>query len=485
MEKIEIKNFKAFKSRIALIPTINRKNLLIYGENGSGKSSIYEALRLVFYHKRLLQPFVSRGASAEVRQAEEESFFRSFNNRKPTGEPLVNFNITYNGNDFKSFNSSTYQCFMLSYADLHYEQHKIADGKIAEIDVINLKELLSQVFFPDFSIDDFLTHKSATLISNVNNVLRNKFAEDYCINIENEAYDVRIEQHHIRESNGLHKIFNEAKINLALILIFLESVKLLASSPEDGKRKLLVIDDLITSLDACNRLYFANYLLTDFNTFQKIFLTHNVGYNNMIAMRIKEHGVSGLWNLYNLYITESGPQIYSYDEIKSATDIRQEFDNGTLSPAQTGVEIRKRFEADVNEVAKMFQLDATSRAMDVIGDIISGQNKFYYCKQNGKIRDANNLVESIETLVSSASSDSDKVSNIQSELSKYHSDEDVKNLVDFIKEFHFYERLFIHSLAHGTAPMPTFIQKEVYAATHLLERMENLIKGIKDTVTTP
>ena len=98
MEKIEIKNFKAFKSRIALIPTVNRKNLLVYGENGSGKSSIYEALRLVFYHKRLLQPFVSRGASAEVRQAEEESFFRSFNNRKPTGEPLVNFNIIKSAN---------------------------------------------------------------------------------------------------------------------------------------------------------------------------------------------------------------------------------------------------------------------------------------------------------------------------------------------------------------------------------------------------
>lgn len=485
MEKIEINNFKAFKSRIALIPTASRKNLSIYGENGSGKSSIYEALRLVFYHKRMLQPFVSRGASAEVRQAEEESFFRSFNNRKPTGEPSENFNITYNGNDFSNFDSSTYQCFMLSYADLHYEQHKIEDGKITEMDIINLKEVLSHVFFPDFSIDDFLTQKSATLISNVNQILRDKFAEDYIISIENEAYDIRIEQHHIRESNGLHKIFNEAKINLALILILLESVKLLESAPEEGKRKLLVIDDLITSLDASNRLYFANYLLTNFNTFQKIFLTHNVGYNNMIAMRIKEYGLTSSWILYNLYITERGPQIYSYDDIKSAIDIRLEFDNGTLTPAQTGVEIRKRFEADVNEVAKLFQLDSTSRAMDIIGDIISGQNKFYYCKQSGKLRDANNLVEEIETLVSSVSSDSDKVSNIKSELSKYHSDADVNNLVKFIKEFHFYERLFIHSLAHGTAPMPTFIQKEVYAATHLLERIEFLIKNIKDTVTTP
>ena len=485
MEKIEINNFKAFTSRIALIPTANRKNLLIYGENGSGKSSIYEAMRLVFYHKRLLQSVVSKGASAHVKQAEEQSYYRSFNNRKPAGETQANFQIIYNGIDFQSFDLSPYECYMLSYADLHYEQHKVEDGKIAVIDVINLKEVLSHVFYPDFSIDYFLAQKSATLISNVNQILKDNFAEDYIISIENEAYDIRIEQNHIRESNGLHKIFNEAKINLALILILLESVKLLESAPEKGKRKLLVIDDLITSLDASNRLYFANYLLTNFNTFQKIFLTHNVGYNNMIAMRIREYGLTSSWILYNLYITERGPQIYSYGDIKSAKDIRTEFDNGTLTPAQTGVEIRKRFEADVNEVAKMFQLDSTSRAMDIIGDIISGQNKFYYCIQNRKIRDANNLVASIETLVSNGSSDSIKVSNIQSELSKYHSDADVNNLVKFIKDFHFYERLFIHSLAHGTSPMPTFIKKEVYAATHLLERIENLIKGIKDTVTTP
>lgn len=484
MEKIEINHFKAFKSRIALIPTANRKNLLIYGENGSGKSSIYEAIRLVFYNKRVLQPVIPKGATAEVKQAAEESFFRNFNNKKPVGEPVTNFTIKLNNDDFKNFDSSSYQCFMLSYADLHYEQHKIEDGKIIEKDIINLQEVLLRVFFPEFDIEDFLAQKSAALITNVNTVLHDKFVEDYVIAIENEDYDVRIEQRHLSESNGLHKIFNEAKINLALILILLECVKLLEADSAEGKRKLLVIDDLITSLDASNRLYFTNYLLTYFNRFQILFLTHNVGYNNMIVERIKENGVSDSWLLYNLYITESGPQIYSYNEIKSATDIRREFDNGTLTPADTGVEIRKRFEADINEMAKLFQLDATSRAMDIIRDILKA-NKFYYRKFNGKLLDANNLVDTIETLTHGADSDNDKITKIQSELTKYNSDTDVNKLRNFIKEFHFFERLFIHSLAHGTASMPTFIQKEVHAATYLLEKMEQLIKNIKGSVTTP
>lgn len=39
IDKIEVKNFKFFKDAFSL--KVNRKNLLLYGENGSGKSSIY------------------------------------------------------------------------------------------------------------------------------------------------------------------------------------------------------------------------------------------------------------------------------------------------------------------------------------------------------------------------------------------------------------------------------------------------------------
>ena len=65
MEKIEIDNFKAFNSRIAIIPTAAHKNMLIYGENGAGKTSLYEALLLTFYHEKLLRPHLSVGAQPE------------------------------------------------------------------------------------------------------------------------------------------------------------------------------------------------------------------------------------------------------------------------------------------------------------------------------------------------------------------------------------------------------------------------------------
>ena len=42
MKKIELDNFKAFKRSTGFSP--NEKNVLIYGENGAGKTSLFEAI---------------------------------------------------------------------------------------------------------------------------------------------------------------------------------------------------------------------------------------------------------------------------------------------------------------------------------------------------------------------------------------------------------------------------------------------------------
>ena len=43
--KIEIKNFKAFRGPDVINLEKKGRNLLLYGENGSGKTSLYEALK--------------------------------------------------------------------------------------------------------------------------------------------------------------------------------------------------------------------------------------------------------------------------------------------------------------------------------------------------------------------------------------------------------------------------------------------------------
>lgn len=44
MDSLLLHNFKAFKDNFTLNP--NGDNVLIYGENGSGKSSLFEGIKL-------------------------------------------------------------------------------------------------------------------------------------------------------------------------------------------------------------------------------------------------------------------------------------------------------------------------------------------------------------------------------------------------------------------------------------------------------
>lgn len=44
--KIEIKNFKAFRGPDVIDLGKKGQNLLLHGENGSGKTSLYDALKL-------------------------------------------------------------------------------------------------------------------------------------------------------------------------------------------------------------------------------------------------------------------------------------------------------------------------------------------------------------------------------------------------------------------------------------------------------
>ena len=93
MEKFEINNFKAFNSRIAILPTATHKNVLIYGENGAGKTSLYDAMLLAFYHEKLLRPHLSVGAQPEQRANEERDFYNGFNHRTPAAHDSTGWQV--------------------------------------------------------------------------------------------------------------------------------------------------------------------------------------------------------------------------------------------------------------------------------------------------------------------------------------------------------------------------------------------------------
>ena len=108
----------------------------------------------------------------------------------------------------------------------------------------------------------------------------------------------------------------------------------------------------------------------------------------------------------------------------------------------------------------------------------------YVYKHGGKLRDANDLVKAIKGIADGADTDAVKVQRITDEIEKYATNADLQKIVAFVKEFHFYEKMMIHSLSHGSAAMPNFNQKEVTAAMTLLEIIENEIKSFKNKAGT-
>ena len=483
MDKIEINHFKAFGSRIAINPTTAYKNVLIYGENGSGKTSLYEAIMMAFYHKKLLHPHLSVGAPAPQRANEERDFYSGYNHRTSAGTAATDFTIKINNTDFKLFNAAKYQCFMVSVKDLDYVTHVIRDGKVVAKDSINLKKLLGGVNFPAFDVDNFLSNQINTLVQNVNHSLHNDFVEGFEIGQENAMYDIFIKDDdmHLKESEGMHHVFNEAKINLVVILILLHSVLLLQAAPAEGKHKLLVLDDLVTSLDNSNRLYLAKFVLSKFAGIQKVLFTHSIGFNNIIWQCLKKNDELANWLTYNLYLTSQGPQIYDFGELQKAQDIKDDFVNGVLQPNTVGTEIRKRFEAGIYELAKIIQMGEVHLATELVARLVKPE-PLYVFRDGNKLCSSNDLVKEISKIANGADSDADKVQKITDEIQKYSTNADLQKIISFVKEFHFYEKMMIHSLSHGAAAMPSFNQKEVVASLTLLEKIEHEIKNFQNSM---
>ena len=477
MEKIEINNFKAFNAELSLTLGSTKKNLLLYGENGSGKSSIFEAIKLIFYKDRLLKNIVSIGARDEQKEAEKQNFYNTYKHKAVASS----IDIKINNSDFKKFNISNYHCYMLSHIDISHMSHKIEDGKIRNIDIINLRQILENRFFPEFDTKDFYNRYERDIITEVNRALKNEFIETLEISLANEDSDIFLkdESHHLQESNGLSTIFNEARLHLVVTLLLL-SIILKLEEKNPVPHKIIVLDDIVNSLDSGNRKFIMKYLLSKFSNFQKIIFTHNIGFNNIAEDIIRNKEDEKVkWLTMNLYLTNRGPQLYDYNEIDDPNKIEEKFNNGALTPDTVGNIIRKRFEADLNEFCKIIHAGKIELPKSIIDNLYNNKPQ-YFLKNTSKILDANNLVKEIYDIAQSTDSDINKISSIMDRINDYTNSEDFRSVLSVIKEFTEIERHFIHGLSHSsTARMPSFQQKEMKASILLLEKFEQGLKGLK------
>lgn len=142
MYELEIKHFKAYKDEFTL--KLEDKNLLLYGENGAGKSSIYDAFRYVFFKDEIERR--ERDLST-IGDAEEDAIFWQQYNYQGQEEP---FEVSLKDSSNDLIDKSAYQVFMLSIDNL-----RVSDS-------IQLEALLQQCFVEIADIQHFCdTHYAA------------------------------------------------------------------------------------------------------------------------------------------------------------------------------------------------------------------------------------------------------------------------------------------------------------------------------------
>ena len=406
IKKIEVKDYKAFYGKNEF--NVDGKNLFIYGENGSGKSSFYYALKDFF-----------QSSTEDISYDETENIFLT-KAKKGKGYITVTFNpdkdgtITDKSYTFKKEDKDTYVAGDTSIRDaiklkgfLTYKHlldiHHIKKDK--EIDLFSLlvngvlKHFKSVAITGNKELGELwcdvelavakptegqtynITQKKNDVDKAINafNIAFKKLFEKNSIeNILKYAHPIldkfghnielalnytqakpkndykSIERNHVKvkikylgkEIDKPHIFLNEARLSAIAISIYLGMVK---RHVQGIPCKVLFLDDIFIGLDIGNRLPLLRILDDEFAQYQVFITTYDKPWYEFLKSTYLEG--NNKWKSYELYArrTRKGFEIPIIREIKSNSHIQNYIDKAESFFNQgdnkaAGVYLRSAFE---------------------------------------------------------------------------------------------------------------------------------------------
>jgi len=453
IKKIEIKNFKFHHNLSFEISN----NCLVYGENGTGKSSIYEALYSIFYNKKRINK------TLDIREK-----YKNRNHKDKDLEVIIKFD---NENELIRKDNELISEEFLDNTNIFMANERVLTGLIHDNFYIVLKEQLIE-HFPNIKslfvfekitrlIDrkelnkneinkeiNILNDKFKTLfhetipVNEINKIIKEHFKEYFEIHFDiEEAWMDEFKFHHpiikikiddINHEYDLHNHFNEAKLKLISIAIYLAVIK--KHEIKTSQSNLLILDDFLTSLDMANRKLIIQYILENFNFYQKIILTHNIQFFNLIQKLLKNRDELSQWDIKNIFFRIISNDIETIIYTKETDYIKlseQYIEDNKLNEA--GNTIRKEFERIIEELRQINEVGAK-----------------------------------------------EKLSNIVEELLKIDDSKDVnrKKLKQILKKAKFYQQIVMNSASHDDSESE-FYEKECKGAITVLKELNKHINAIK------
>lgn len=472
MNNFKLEHFKAFGNEsfeVDLSRTApNRpKHLLVYGANGSGKSSIQEGLRYAFFRQKDEQ---FEKVNSMLPQAEKEQIIQDKRNQYRNQLSQTPFQIMVDNIDIldAAFDTSKYNAFFIYHS------------KLVVRDELYLQSLLESVNYNRSSIDTFLSEWGDTIKDHVNDILAKKFFTPIEISLnpaEKWKCTFKDKEHNITSSKKLYEDFNEANLNLCCLLLLIESISLLIQNDKDN---ILVLDDFVTSLDASNRITVTKYLLDTITTsFQLIVLTHNVNFYNLFSHAINNYkNCSSEWEFINLIHVEGKHCYYRIGDVNNVAAIRKEYNDDKNKPIDYesyGNKIRQCFEANLHEFMSLVMVGANEDAKAFL-DFLA-VNDFIYFRKGSNLQ---KLVERIDRKVEGCPLPSLRLKiDIKKMIQEYKSHQ-TKDLIFAIRELRLYQKVMMHPMSHGNPGLTAWSDNEVKRSLDLLEVLEKAIKNINN-----
>lgn len=476
IESLKIESFKAFKEEAFL--KLDKLNLLLYGENGAGKSSIYEAIKLTFFSHRIKDEH-RVGATPEEQRAQLVSYLSDrYDYRSGAG-----FRIKVNDEDYEDF---------IGHADFQdYHVSMICNSDIQVGDFISYEDLLKKVYIHgDVNTlieDEFLTE---AISDEVNTDLKNSFKEEnvkVTISRENEL-KCSLKGPWSEETyiENIRDYFNEAIINLVVIVLLLNTIKALE---EKGRTivKILVLDDIITSLDASNRVLLMRYIQKNFPKYQKFIFTHNISFYNLWLYTINNvEKVPESWKYMNVYDCGGKHKIYEHrhpkeKEKRQSQILRERLETGDEDLQNLGNDIRRYFEELLHEFSKIVHVGEKNECSHILDRLENGKTLFLHEDEGHHFKTADEMLDHLKGIMGLERNDI-MMRTLRRKYADYRANKFFKQTVlPVIKELRMFQKLSMHPLSHAHLHgVPTYTEKELSMTIVLIEKFEGVVNELMD-----
>lgn len=475
MKKISISNFKGIAGPLEVNLAGNAgvpekgSNLLVYGENGGGKTSIAEGIRAALFSSEIHAARIAPNIVGEARAQAIKSLWRPMLHDQSSDSFSVRI-------DDETFSSDTANALSSRKAAILCRKDLLPSPRIDFRQLVHTENVKTGQPLESMTGDDDIT----LVIDEANLMLRELFKEEIrLVRLPENGIFIGIEGilpdgQHI--GDDIHVMVNEARQNIVKIVLFFSFLKQIPP-PADGEGKtFVVLDDIMSSLDLANRIILARYIIEMGKTFQMLVMTHNAGFYNLVRHVAGVEGEAGSWKHCSLYCDDGLHTLY-FPEMQENVQTIINNAGGKIKPDNdTAINaLRKRLECLLREFAKILVLGIQEETKDLIEKIATDRTTF--CIAEGdSIKSLPHLIAEIESLVEDVPERGDLKTKIKNKIEKYRRESIMPMVAETIRHLHVYQKVILHPGSHDQAgDIVPVSQREITLTIDLIKKLEAIL----------